>query len=72
LNTVLQGATPGVIWPESIPHRSPSEGFRNSKESEQEKAIAALCFTSPYADHLLGVCYQDACASHRVGAYQRY
>jgi hypothetical protein len=72
LNTVLQGATPGVIWPESIPHRSPSEGFRNSKESEQERAIAALCFTSPYADHLLEVCYQDACASHRVGAYQRY
>jgi hypothetical protein len=71
LNTVLQGATPGVIWPGTIPHHSTREESKDLKEFAQEMAMAALCFASPYADHLLKVSYQDAVASRKVGAFQR-
>jgi hypothetical protein len=70
LGAMLQGACPGLTWPQSIPSQCcPLLGRMNEKEQVQEDDVALL-FTSPYSDDLLRLCYQDARASHAVGAYR--
>jgi hypothetical protein len=65
LSTMLQGACPGVAWPESVPPR-----YSHGREKKEQEEDIALLFTSPYSDHLLSLCHQDAQASRRVGAYR--
>lgn len=66
MGVMLQGACPGLSWPQSLPSQY---SHLTGRRKEQEDDVALL-FNSPYSDHLLRLCYQDARASHRVGSYR--